>query len=450
MTVTTKIGRRVRLGLGALAALTAALTIAPQPVHTGTDGTLDRSFGIGGKTLTTFGGQSVNGFSVAIQADGRIVTAGTATSAKGDADFAVARFLPNGSLDPTFGGSGKVTTDFGGREDAFSLVLQADGKIVVAGPVNQSGNTDFGLARYNTDGSLDLTFDGDGKVTTSFLTPFDVVQQIAIQPDGKIVAAGSLNRGIGTNADFALARYNTDGSLDATFGTGGTLTTDFSDPLASTFAIDFADALVLQPDGRIIVAGATSTGGIGGQDFALARYQADGSLDTSFGTNGLVVTEFEKRFAFLHSVDVYPDGRIVASGVTVLNFVSNWALARYHADGSPDASFGSHGMVIDPVLLGRANVVKAQADGTLLVAGSATPPRPASPSDFALARYLPDGTLDPSFGRDGSVLTDFARGSDAVLSIALQPDGRIVAAGGASINRQLQLAVARYDSAPRP
>jgi uncharacterized delta-60 repeat protein len=187
---------------------------------------------------------------VAIQSNGKIVVAGYAGG-----DFALARYNPNGSLDPTFSGDGKQMTDFGRFDGANGMAIQPDGRIVAAG---FALNGDFGLARYKPNGALDLTFSGDGKQTTDFGGGSDGASGVALQGDGKIVAVG---RG-GPGDDFALARYNPNGALDPTFSGDGMQTTDFG---ASG---DGALGVALQGDGKIVAVGGGGPGG----DFALARY----------------------------------------------------------------------------------------------------------------------------------------------------------------------------------
>jgi len=183
---------------------------------------------------------------VAVQPDGRIVTAGMK-----DDDFAVARYNRDGSLDTSFDSDGKVTTDFGVAVDAArGVALHPDGRIVAAG-----FGGDFVLARYNSDGSLDTSFDSDGKLITDF-GAFNPATDVAIHPDGGIVAAGFSGD---DEFDFALARYRRDGTLDTSFDSDGKVTTNFG-------TSDVAQAVAIQPDGRIVAAG------VSGGDFALARY----------------------------------------------------------------------------------------------------------------------------------------------------------------------------------
>ena len=279
------------------------------------------------------------------------------------ADFMLVRYNTDGSLDTSFDSDGLVTTDFGGQDEAFDVAIQTDGKIVVVG----ESDDDFALARYNTDGSLDTTFDSDGLVTTDFGVDLSAFAGVVIQLDGKIVVAGSAFPG-----GFALARYNTDGSLDTSFDSDGKVVTTFGEGLA----------VALQPDGKIVVSGVTG----GDEDFGLIRYNADGSLDTSFDSDGKVVTTFggidveENAFG----VAVGPNGKIAAAGFATLEPIS-FAVALYNTDGSLDTSFSSDGKATTD--FGGAssigNVVVFQPDGKIVVGGD-------SATDFALARFLGD------------------------------------------------------------
>src|SRR6266568_281258 len=232
-----------------------ALALAPPVGAQAAPGDLDATFCTGGKVTTDFAGDSDHARAVAIQTDGKIVAAGKATnSRRGGEDFALARYNPNGTLDTTFGTGGKVTTDFAGDADqAFALVLQTDGKIVAAGEATSSRRgEDFALARYNPNGTLDTTFGVGGKVTTDFAGNTDRAFGVALQTDGRIVAAGEATAGY-RGEDFALARYNSNGTLDTTFGTGGKVITDFAGDT------DRAFALALQTDGQIVAAGEAKT-----------------------------------------------------------------------------------------------------------------------------------------------------------------------------------------------
>ncbi|HET6771374.1 MAG TPA: delta-60 repeat domain-containing protein [Actinomycetota bacterium] len=416
-----------------------ALVIAMANPAAAPPGDLDTTFDGDGKVTTDFAGNPDNAFAVALQGDGKIVAAGE-TLVSGTTDFALARYNTDGSLDTTFGGDGKVTTDFAaGGDSASAVAIQGDGKIVAAGFAIVSGNNDFALARYNTDGSLDTTFGGD--------LPFPV------PGDGKVTTdfAGSqdLAHGVAIRADgkivaagqarvsgsddFALARYNTDGSLDTTFGGDGKVTTDFAG------GSDLAHGVAIQADGKIVAAGEALVSGT--LDFALARYNTDGSLDTTFDGDGKVTTDFAGDFDVALAVAIQGDGKIVAAGGAVVAGF-DFALARYNTDGSLDPAFGGDGKVTtDFGGFDDAFAVAIQGDGKIVAAGSATV---SATADFALARYKTDGSLDTIFSGDGKVTTDFAGSSDQASAVAIQANGRIVAAGGTFISGNFDFALARY------
>jgi uncharacterized delta-60 repeat protein len=235
----------------------------------------------------------------------------------------------DGSLDLIFGTGGKVTTDFGIADDRGNAVaMQSDGKIFLAGNAYNGSTSDFALARYNRDGSLDTAFDTDGKVTTDFgRDRYDYGNAAAIQTDGKLIVAGHSANGSGL-FDFALARYNSDGSLDTALDTDGKVTTDFGN-----HTDDYGYAATIQPDGKIVVAGYGYNDS--GSDFALARYNSDGSLNTALDTDGKVTTDFGSIYDFGSSIALQPAGKIIVAGSS-LNGNTNFdfALARYDVAAS--------------------------------------------------------------------------------------------------------------------
>ena len=299
------------------------------------DGSLDTSFSGDGKVTTDFASGDDRAWAVAVQPNRKIVAAGYSHNGT-DYDFALARYNPDGSLDTSFGGDGKVTTPIGSARDrGYAMAVQSDGKIVVAGDsTNASGNNDFAVARYNTDGSLDTSFSSDGKVTTAFASDVDQAWAVAVQPDGKIVAAGHSSSN-GTTFDIALARYNSDGSLDTSFSGDGKVTTDISGSHDDT-----AYAMALQSNGRIVVAGRSNSDGMN-EDFAVARYNANGSLDTSFSRVGYVTTPIGSDYERAWAMALQSDGKIVVAGYsnsgTQVDVEKDFALARYTANGSLDA-----------------------------------------------------------------------------------------------------------------
>jgi len=425
----------------ALLALTLLLTPKFSSAQTG--GTLDASFGTNGKVTTDFGGTFAAALTLAAQADGKILAAGVA-GFNGGTDFALARFNANGTLDASFGTSGKVTTafDFPGSFDrVFTVVLQPDGKFVAVGStvINQFAN--FALARFNANGTLDASFGTGGIVTTGFGVSAEATS-VAVQADGKIVAAGFAN--LDGADDFALVRYNSNGTLDGSFGTGGKVTTAFA--LSQGFSQAQANSVAVQPDGRIVAAGNAVVGG--GFDFALARYNSNGTLDASFGSGGRLTTDFAGANDQADSVAVQPDGRIVAAGAAgpYINRGLDFALARYNSNGTLDTSFGTGGKVTTDFagasdLPSEPSAVALQGDGKIVVVGQTLV---GGFYNFALACFNSNGTLDASFGTGGKVTTNFASADDVPFSVAVQPDGNIVVAGGATINGRSDFALARY------
>lgn len=414
-------------------------------------GGLDPSFGRGGRVLTDFDRSTDIANAVALQADGKLIVVGTTyvDNDFSDEDFALARYNQDGSLDASFGTRGRVTTDFPGlAAEASAVTVQPDGKILVAGGAFPLfaflGN--FEIARYNPDGSLDASFGSGGIVTTHF-PQGSYASALALQADGKIIAAGTdyvdFSSEASSNTDFALARYNPDGSPDIGFGNGGQVLTDFERLNDDVFAV------LVQPDGRIIAAGSARDPSTD-YDFAAARYSSDGRLDASFGNGGKVSTDFgNDGFDRARAAALQPDGRIVAAGfATTLNGGhQNFAVVRYNSDGALDPGFGGTGL--KQVSFGSccqsANSVLLQPDGKIILVGY--PDSESSDSDFTLARLDSDGSLDATFGRGGRVRTSFGNLNGGANGAVLQPDGRIVAVGFQAFfptPKGVQFALARY------
>jgi uncharacterized delta-60 repeat protein len=354
------------------------------------DGRLDTDFNGNGKVLTDFASGSWDSArTVTLQSDGKILVAGFSTSGL-VRQFALARYNPDGSLDTSFGGTGKLLTGFGTSSNTgVSVDVLPDGKVVMTGYADSFG-ANFAVVRYNADGTLDTEFNGTGKVTTNF-GDTDTVSGSAVQSDGKILVGGIFESGY--SRDFALVRYNTDGSLDTSFnGTGKVLTN------LAPFADDRAASVVLQLDGKIIVGGYAAVGG-SDYDFALVRHNADGSLDTSFNGTGKVLTDMGSTSDTSADVVLAPGGKVIVAGYTNGGGNNdNFAIARYNADGSLDTTFNVTGKVTfdvgnSSIDIGRS--VTLQPDGKILVAGFTN--RGGS-NNFALIRLNDDGSLDTSFG----------------------------------------------------
>ena len=408
---------------------------------------IDMSFGNGGIVATSFG-LGIPGYAsaVVIQADGKIVTAGRA-----GVKCALARHNSDGSLDSSFGVGGKViTVVFGCGDQAFAILLQPDGKIVVGG-ISGRGceNWEFVLARYNSDGSLDSSFGVEGIVTTGFVGQLAGARSIVLLPDGKIVAAGASipKNGLDPTSDFALVRYNPDGTLDASFGVEGRVTTDFFG------ADDRANAVVVQPNRKIVAMGSARRKGEYPGIFAAARYNADGSLDTTFGTNGRMSSDFAGHKGEVYAGLLQPDGRIVLAGYVALRTTpyetildeDDFGLMRLNPDGSLDSTFGEGGKVTIDFFnnTNYAAAIALQRNGKIVIGGYVG----GDLADFAIARVNSNGAIDKSFGDAGKLTMDFFHFGDSVQALAIQDDGRIVAAGAANVGAgEEDFVLARFDS----
>ncbi len=383
--------------------------------------------------ITNIAGDTDYVNSIALQSDGKIVVAG-ASFAGTDGDFALLRYDADGSLDTTFDGDGIVTTDFGTWSNlGGALAIQSDGKIVVVGWSNNGTDRDFAVARYNTDGSLDTTFDGDGIATTDFGIGNDQADGVVLQSDGKIVVAGRSNNG--TNDDFAVVRYNTDGSLDTTFDTDGMATTDFGS------GHDRARDVDIQSDGKIVAVGQVANAGT--LDFGLARYNTDGSLDVTFDSDGLVNTDFFSNDDQGREVAIQADGKIVLAGRIHNGTDEDFGVARYNPDGSLDTTFDGDGLVNTAISAGEdmGEAIALQTDGKIVVVGRSGL---GINENFAVARYNSDGSLDTTFDGDGILTTDVGGLTDDGEAVAIQSDGKIIIAGHSMNATDDDVALARY------
>jgi uncharacterized delta-60 repeat protein len=383
----------------------------------GPPGSLDTSFS-GGIVTVPMSGSDDYAYAMAVQADGKIVVAGRNYDNLGD--FAVLRLERDGKLDASFGEGGKVSVELGeGADVGRAVAVQEDGKIVVAGSTD-SGTTgvDFGLIRLLPDGSLDEDFGEGGKVSTSFSEDADTAYAMLIQADGKIIVAGDAQGGTSeTGLDFALARYNEDGSLDEDFGEGGKVTTPISESSArdSVYALAFQD---VEGEARIVAVG-------GEGDFSVARYGEDGSLDATFADGGKLGAINGSTIGAAQAVAIDEENRIVVAG----HDMNDFALVRLTADGEPDASFGEEGRVVTKLSednWDRAQGLAIEADGKL-VAGGWVYEGGSSAGNFALVRYDADGERDPGFGDEGVVITEVVgpMKRDEGSAVLLQTDERV-------------------------
>ena len=402
------------------------------------DGVLDQSFGNKGLVVTRSTQRSFVANALALQPDGGILVAGMVSDlATASLQLAVARYTADGSVDDAFGSGGIAATPVGtAGAAANTLALRPDGRIVVAGTAYARGTTSdqFVLACFTPAGKLDLSFGTDGLVQTHVGASGAAVQSLALQPDGKILVVGTAFSNGPTDDDFALVRYTPDGQLDAQLGSGGIVTTDFgSNEVGARPSLDRAGGVAVEPDGRIVVGGSTRGEH---QAFAVARYAADGSLDSSFGVGGKA--RIPAQSAQVYAVIVQPGGDLVLAGSagSASDSTAPFALARFHADGTADLGFGTDGVVTTSFEGSRsgARAAATQADGKLLIGGARFGAPSAQgealpQSGFALARYTANGLVDTGFGSNGRVLTNMGDAGATPLSLAIQPDGKIIAAG---------------------
>ncbi|MBK8902509.1 MAG: tandem-95 repeat protein [Anaerolineaceae bacterium] len=369
-----------------------------------------RGFGPDGSGTVQFDLSSTSVDSWAIQPDGKYVAIRT----NQNDDFWVARFNADGSKDTSFNYTGEVTTDIGlGTADrARDVIVQPDGKIVVVG---SSDFIDFAVARYNPDGSLDSSFNSVGRLTTDFDGGSDGAKAVALQPDGKIVVGGwGEDCGIVfCDDDFAIARYNSDGTLDNSFSGDGRHLAGFGNN-------EVIDKLVVQDDGKIVAFGYAYDYTDSDYDTAIARYNADGSLDTTLDNDGKLRSNAFGEFAPSDAV-VQPDGKIIAISYRA------GEIARFNVDGSLDTTFGTDGRFALATSAGPifASRVLLQPDNTILVAGRDTYSS-EDDSQLILASYMPGSAPDSAFGDGAGFVTLDYGDKNFVRDIALEPDGKIL------------------------
>jgi uncharacterized delta-60 repeat protein len=417
-------------------------------------GSLDPSFGGGGWTTVSPSGDSKETYgdvanNVAILPDGKILVGG---GSQGAADaFGLVRLTPQGALDPTFGTGGRVRTDLGNSQHYFDMALQGDGKIVAVGNIDDGYQLDRKtyihdfdqlLVRYNADGSLDSSFGKGGIVKANFSTyqslinndlgnKYDVARGVAIQSDGKIVVSGYLRDGPNNSDAAILVRYNPNGALDTTFGTGGAV--------IFTGATGFATKPWIQGDGKIVVSGWGT----------IARFNSDGTVDNGFGAGGIVSQAADVQ-------GIQPDGKFLTVGTASNGVNDDIIVSRLNPDGTPDTTFG---------IVGTARI---DAGGNEMVAGSFGP-NLALGSDGSIvvvgyqenvnldhsliARLTPQGKPDEMFAPGGVIVQSFSTTKDGFQGVALQPDGRIVAVGYSTRtispnSGDIDFLIARYLSNP--
>lgn len=401
-----------------------------------TDGSLDNTFDGDGKQTTAFG-SSDKGNSLAIQSDNKILLAGYSSNGVTNL-FAVARYNTDGTPDNSFNGNGKQTINVNSDATvANSISLQSTGKIIIAGNTLNGSLNDFAVARLNNDGTVDNSFNGDGIVTTDINSSDDYANSVAIQSDDKILVEGYTTAG--PVVDFAVVRYDTDGNPDDTFGNNGKLAGDPKQGKTQFFTT------AIQQDGKIIAGGATWNGN--DLDFALVRYNTNGTLDNTFSEDGKQTTDFDGNNEYGMSLAIQKDGKIILAGYTFDTNQNNYfAIARYNADGTPDNTFNGNGKLI--ISISGQDVCQSvllQNDGKILLTGYTFTNINSSLPVFAIVRINTDGTPDNTFGIDGKQIAGFGFPAFA-SSAAIQTDGKIVVTGYAFVNNADVVVVARYDA----
>ena len=432
-----------RAGVVIVAAIAAMLLVAT--AARSASGDLDTAFGERGSVVTDIGLRSQDRcLEVLLQPDRKILCVGF-TTRRGSQfeDVAVARYLRNGDLDRSFGARGIAVYDSGASRDdvATSAVLQPNGKLVVAGVADVPGDQDLLVARFDANGRLDATFGNGGVVTTDVGTEspdLDVAGAVALQVDGSIVVAGHTGAGRadeGGQVDAVLVRYTASGALDPSFGVEGKAR-------FTSERLDSAEAIKVLPDGRILVGLVESAAASG--NLAVGRYLADGRPDETFGARGIAGSDLGLDFSDVRALVLQRDGKIVVVGNGFGGISDYIVVARYRPDGRSDASFGRSGGALTKILgSSQAGVggfaAAVQRDGKIVVAGG-------QGGLLMVARYLRSGRLDPAFGGIGWVTSPVRDGLEAYASaVAVQADGRIVAAGAAGKPRRDEdFAVVRF------
>jgi uncharacterized delta-60 repeat protein len=344
------------------------------------DGTLDKSFGANGKDSIYIGiDGDIRGY-VVLQPDGKILLGGSCVDNQYRIVFSLSRFNTNGSIDNSFNGNGSINTSFnnsGYSDRGYAIALQPDGKIVQVGGTTiwhvmsfQDSLDEFALVRYNANGTLDNSFGNGGKVTTLVYDDFSQAYAVSIQPDGKIIAGGGAGSLSAAPACFAMVRYNTDGTIDTSFGAKGRVITFFGagDSTGINYENDQAQAMALQPDGKIILAGNSELGSDTYGVLRFARYNSNGTLDSSFGIGGKVATPCS---AIIYSICLQQDGKIILAGLGSSN-PDECFLSRFNTNGSVDSSFGKNGFVflsLNNSGFSELNMATMQGDGKIVAAG---------------------------------------------------------------------------------
>lgn len=396
-------------------------------------GSLDQIFGTNGVALADIAGNKDIAYAEATDRQGRLVVVGTTNNGTKD-NFAIARFNTDGKLDTTFNGTGIVTLSIGnGNDDAQGVAVDSSGRIVVAGFSTTNGNKDFAVARFNTDGTLDKTFNGTGIVTTDFAGHNDQGQGVTIDSSGRIVVGGSASLDGSTNR-FAIARYNVDGTLDMT----------------STVVVGGVDdagrAVQIDSSGNILLAGEALVGS--NYQMAVARFTSSGGVDMGFGSSGIAKTTLGFASASGTALQVDSAGRIFVGGNANTGATQDFAIACFTNNGSGlDSSFGPSGMATVDFGSTQDYAYGLTIDryGHLIATGYTFN---GSSEDLALARFNLTGGLDTTFGTNGKVTANLGGSAEVAYSAVSDASGRITVAGFSNVNGTFDFALARFNGQP--
>jgi uncharacterized delta-60 repeat protein len=396
--------------------------ISAIPGYNGFAQILDHDFDNDGVVITSIVPAKDNAYAMVALPDKSLVVAGSSYGPTYH-DFALVKYREDGTLEPGFGTNGVAVTSFGPAQDiAYAIARQADGKLVVVGGSNNGSRYLFAVARYTANGQLDPAFGSGGKVITSLGTGDDIAKAVVIQPDNKILVAGYSTT---SNADFAIIRYNPDGSLDPSFSFDGKVTTD----LASQN--DYGMGMALQPDGKIVIAGVAYQGGQG--KVGMCRYDGSGALDNTFGTAGIAIRNINAQYCGAHSVALQ-DNKIVIAGTNYTSSsVSNFFVGRFTATGAWDVTFNSgstpgYNSIQSANGFESAYSIAIQPDKKILVSGAVN--INSGNDDFALVRLLQDGVMDVNFHQ--GLLTKSVGAVDGGVAVGVAADGKILVAGSTS------------------
>ncbi|MBL7765214.1 MAG: T9SS type A sorting domain-containing protein [Chitinophagaceae bacterium] len=388
-------------------------------------GNLDFTFGTNGKVITTLSNFGQKGNAMAIQSDGKILCGGLVQYSFTSSEFALAKYHQDGSLDSSFGINGYVHTAIEAASKANAIALQSDGKILLGGDSQWYVN----LARYLINGTPDTTFGVGGKIITDIIGYYsEKCKSLEIQNDGKILVGGYAMHNANDNPYFILARYHSNGTPDSTFGNN-----------SQVIGVEgYGNSMALQSDGKILLAGSSN------DHFAVARYLSNGVPDSSFGTNGVVITILGNA-GMANAMKLQNDGKIVLGGY-VYNAAntSDFGMVRYLTNGSIDTVFGSNGVAITTIGSSdsRAYSIGLQSDGKIILAGYRK--NTLNLDDLAVAKYHTDGSLDLNFGLGGTVITPIGNSYCHNTSMGIQSDDKIVLCGYAYDGSKTDIALVRY------